>query len=70
MTNNRWLKNYLFNRTQYVAVEGADSHILPVLSGVPQGSAVLGPLTMFINEVVSAISDSSQINLLADDMVL
>ena len=67
----RWLKNYLFNRAQYVAVEGADSHTLPVISGVPQGS-VLVPLLFicYINEVVSAISGSSQINLFADDMVL
>ncbi len=43
----RWLKNYLFNRTQYVAVEGADSHILPVLSGVPRTGDCPGTIIIY-----------------------
>ena len=31
----RWIRNYLFQRTQYVAVDGCESQSLPVVSGVP-----------------------------------
>ena len=62
-----WCHAYLANRLQYVAINGAVSKILPVISGVPQGS-ILGPLffLIFINDIPSAIK-SSMILLFADD---
>ena len=67
----RWLCSYLSNRSQFVAVEGEKSNILPVVSGVPQGS-VLGPLLfiMYINDVASVVSPESEINMFADDIAL
>ena len=37
-----WIKAFLSNRKQKVAVDGFMSYICDVLSGIPQGS-VLGP---------------------------
>ena len=34
-----WIREYLTDRTQVVAVDGVESNPLPVLYGVPQGSA-------------------------------
>ena len=67
----RWIRNYLFQRAQYVAIDGCESQSLPVVSGVPQGS-VLGPLLFicYINDVTAVISSGSEINLFADDIVL
>ena len=62
---------YLTNRCQCVVVDSNQSTILPVISGVPQGS-VLGQLLflIFINEVVLEVSPESTISLFADDMAL
>jgi len=56
----KWLHSYLENRSQFVGVDGSDSHKLPVLSGIPQGF-VLGPLLFiaYINEVTSIISNGN-----------
>ena len=67
-----WVKNYLAERTQVVAVDGVESDPLPVLSGVPQGS-VLGPLLflIYINNLPDAIQDElAHLNLFADDILL
>lgn len=61
-------KDYLTNRSQQVTVLGETSDPLPVLSGVPQGS-ILGPLLflVYINEIVDAVNEGSEIALYADD---
>ena len=67
----RWLKDYLSDRHQVVAVEGELSGKLSVVSGVLQGS-ILGPLLfiMYINTVRVTISSGSEINMFVDDIAL
>ena len=67
----RWIYSYLAGRSQFVCVDGCISNKLSVLSDVPQGS-VLGPLLFicYINDIATAISSDSEINMFADDIAL
>ena len=61
-----WLKSYISARCQKVVLNGMESNLCFLESGVPQGS-ILGPLLflIFINDIVDEME--CNINLFADD---
>ena len=63
-----WINAFLFLRQQRVVVNGVYSDLVPVVSGVPQGT-VLGLLlfSLYINDI--SIGIDSQLRLFADDCV-
>ena len=65
-----WISNFLCGRTQHVVIDGVESNIIKVLSGVPQGT-VLGPLLfiLYINDLFSVVKHS-KVKVFADDSKL
>ena len=66
-TSLQWFKSYLYERKQYVSINGECSKLKLISCGVPQGS-VLGPLLflIYINDLPN-ISNKLDLYLFADD---
>lgn len=66
-----FFKSYLYDRNQYVSFHGSRSVLIPVTSGVPQGS-ILGPLlfNIFINDITHSFDGHVHSLLYADDLKL
>ena len=62
-----WLLNYLDNRKQFVTVNGSNSELLEIDTGVPQGS-LLGPrlYSIYSNDLPGATTNAS-VEMFADD---
>ena len=66
-----WFKSYLSNRKQRVVLDGESSALLPVTSGIPQGSILDPLLFMIYMNSISQVPLSPGTKLLyADDIVM
>ena len=65
------LKNYLTNRKQYVVFNGQNSETVDIITGVTQGSIILGPLlfSICINDLIT-ISNKFKFIMYADDTTI
>ena len=65
-----WLTNYLMDRKQQVSIGDTMSDILPIHTGIPQGS-ILGPLlfVLFINDLPDCL-ENSVAHMFADDTTI
>ena len=66
---NKWIKEFLSQRSQRVVCSGEHSDWAPVLSGVPQGS-VIGPILflIYINDLPDEVG--ATVRLFADDTIM
>lgn len=69
-TELNWFTSYLSNRKQYVSFKSSSSSLLPISTGVPQGS-ILGPLLfiIYMNDICYSTSIFKAV-LYADDTSL
>ena len=68
----KWVQCYLSCRSQRVVVNGSESDVVKVISGVPQGS-VLNPLLflIYVNDLCNiTLSHGSKVTMYADNLVL
>ena len=64
-----WIYNFLKSRKQSVVVDGKQSSLIDVVSGVPQGT-VLGPLLFLLHFIDLPSVVSSKVRLFADDCLI
>ena len=66
---NKWIVNFLDQKTQRGVCKGEHSGWAPVLSGVPQGS-VIGPILflVYINDLQEKVN--SNVRIFTDDTIV